>query len=97
MLFINVRYKIKVRGGDVLYDANKETQKLIENLQDAGINGDSITEFMNYYQSQQSVNYMRFLRNYRAKLLTDIRDRQEKLFCLDYLMRNLNEKDNMYK
>ena len=92
MLFLSFSYKINLQGGDRLHELKKE---VIQNLKDAGLDDDLIVQFANLYQSNRSTAYMRLLRKYRCDLLTDMRVCQEKLFCLDYLIRRLKTKDKL--
>lgn len=69
--------------------------EVIQNLKDAGFDEDLIEQFISLYQLDRSTAYMRLLRKYRCDLLTDMRVCQEKLFCLDYLIRRLKTKDKL--
>lgn len=69
--------------------------EVIQNLKDAGFDEDLIEQFIRLYQLDRSTAYMRLLRKYRCDLLTDMRVCQEKLFCLDYLIRRLKTKDKL--
>lgn len=70
-------------------------EELRQNLKDAGISDDEIEYFMCLYQSNKSLAWMRFLRNHRSHLLKDIHVGQDKLFCLDYLIRKLKLKERL--
>lgn len=92
MLFLNFSYKINLQGGDRLHTSKNE---VIQNLKDAGFDEDLIEQFISLYQLDRSTAYMRLLRKYRCNLLSDMRVCQEKLFCLDYLIRRLKTKDKL--
>ena len=58
-------------------------KEIVIALLDAGMDTEKINEFI-----QKSKN---ILLSQRAELLLKIRDGQEKLYCLDYLTRTLNQ------
>lgn len=84
-----------MQGGDEVYNSIEEKEELRQNLKDAGLDDDSIEQFLCLYQSNRSSICMRSLKNHRSQLLTEIRIRQEKLFCLDYLIRKLSLKERL--
>lgn len=69
--------------------------EVIENLKDAGFDETLIEQFMSLYEFERPTAYMRLLRKYRCDLLSDMRVCQEKLFCLDYLIRKLDGKERL--
>ncbi|MCC8023831.1 MAG: hypothetical protein LIP16_00765 [Clostridium sp.] len=66
-----------------------ESDMLIQNLSDAGLSPKEIEQFMVCYMQKKQVAQMQILNEYRGKLLGAVQDNQEKLYCLDYLIRKL--------
>lgn len=81
-----------MQGGDKLHASKNE---VIQNLKDAGFDETLIEQFMSLYEFERPTAYMRLLRKYRCDLLSDMRVCQEKLFCLDYLIRKLDGKERL--
>lgn len=65
---------------------------LVQNLMDAGLCMEEIERFLSCYRQDKQVAQMQILNQYRGKLLGTVQDNQEKLYCLDYLIRRLNAK-----
>lgn len=62
---------------------------LVQNLMDAGLCMDEIEQFLSCYRQDKQMAQMQILNQYRGKLLGTVQDNQEKLYCLDYLIRKL--------
>lgn len=76
-------------------DDNKNSDdELIRNLQDAGMSANGIQDFMKCYSGGQPQEWMRILNKQRSTLLTDVHVGQEKLYCLDYLIRKLKSQES---
>lgn len=64
--------------------------KLISALKDAGMDLLIISEFIDSVNSGYYEKGKKLLSKQRAELLSSIHDGQDKLYCLDYLTRELN-------
>ena len=62
---------------------------LIRNLTDAGLCEEEIEQFLRCKSQNKRVAQIKILTEYRGKLLSTVQDGQEKLYCLDYLIRKL--------
>lgn len=76
-------------GGDRLQDETSEKERLIQNLTDAGLCTEEIERFLCCRDQNKRVAQLTILTEYRGKLLGTVQDGQEKLYCLDYLIRKL--------
>lgn len=74
---------------DALVDETSKKQRLIQNLKDAGLCKEEIIRFLCHYEQNKQVISLQILIEYRGKLLRTVQDGQEKLYCLDYLIRKL--------
>lgn len=77
------------QGGDGLQDETSEKERLIQNLTDAGLCREEIERFLCCHDQNKQVAQLKILTQYRGKLLGMIQEGQEKLYCLDYLIRKL--------
>lgn len=75
--------------GELENKKNKEDE-LIRNLQDTGMSASEIKHFMTCFGEGESQTWMRILKKQRSNLLTDVHAGQERLYCLDFLMRKLD-------
>lgn len=62
---------------------------IIQNLKDAGCEGDFIDRFILALENNQNKEAFLLLRGWRNSLLDEIHNNQHKLDCLDYLIRKL--------
>lgn len=65
---------------------------IIENLKDAGCDGDTIQEFMNTLQSEKKKQGLNLLQKHRRSLLENLHISQKQIDCLDYLLFTLKNK-----
>lgn len=70
-------------------DETSEKERLIQNLTDAGLCIEEIERFLCCHDQNKRVAQLKILTEYRRKLLETVQDGQEKLYCLDYLLRKL--------
>lgn len=75
-----------------MQDETSEKERLIQNLTDAGLCPEEIERFLCCHDQNKQVAQLKILTQYRGKLLGMVRDGQEKLYCLDYLIRKLKTK-----
>ena len=66
-------------------------KEIVIALLDAGMDTEKINEFIESINSEYFQKSKNILLSQRAELLLKIRDGQEKLYCLDYLTRTLNQ------
>ncbi len=62
---------------------NKEIE---QNLKDAGCTSSMMKKFFSYMEHGEKENQILLLEEQRKKLLDDVHDGEKKIFCLDYLM-----------
>ena len=67
-----------------------DEDKLISTLKDAGMDLHIISEFINSLNSGYYEKSKKILLRQRIELLSRIHDGQDKLYCLDYLTRELD-------
>lgn len=72
-----------------MQDETSEKERLIQNLIDAGLCTEEIERFLCCRDQNKRVAQLKILTEYRGKLLGTVQDGQEKLYCLDYLIRKL--------
>lgn len=68
--------------------------KLMQNLIDAGCDNELVMKCIELTDEASHKKMLTLLNDHRNKLLSDIHDKQDELYCLDYLMyqlRNQNE------
>lgn len=70
-------------------DKKLEKDSLIRNLMDAGLCEEEIEQFLCYQSQEKNCAQLKILTEYRGKLLDAVQAGQEKLYCLDYLIRKL--------
>lgn len=75
-----------------MLDETLKDDSLVQNLADAGLCAEEIEQFLSCYKQDKQVAQMQILNQYRGKLLGAVQDNQEKLYCLDYLIRKLKTK-----
>ena len=61
------------------------------NLKDAGLKSERISEIRRLYESGDIPAVIRNLRVYRRGLMTELRKSQEKVDCLDFLLRKIGK------
>lgn len=72
-----------------MQDEMSEKERLVQNLTDAGLCPEEIERFLCSHDQNKQVAQLKILMEYRGKLLGSVQDGQEKLYCLDYLIRKL--------
>ncbi|MDE5908269.1 MAG: hypothetical protein K2H52_05965 [Lachnospiraceae bacterium] len=72
-----------------MLDETSEKDRLIQNLADAGLCDEEIKRFLCCHNQNKRAAQLKILTEYRGKLLGMVQDGQEKLYCLDYLIRKL--------
>lgn len=72
-----------------MLDKKPEKDSLIRNLVDAGLCEDAIKQFLRCHNQKKKTAQLKILTEYRGKLLGTVQAGQEKLYCLDYLIRKL--------
>lgn len=72
-----------------MQDETPEKERLIQNLTDAGLCTEEIERFLCCHDQNKRVAQLKILTEYRGKLLGTVQEGQEKLYCLDYLIRKL--------
>lgn len=70
-------------------DKKPEKDSLIRNLADAGLCEEEIEQFLCCHSQGKKTAQLKLLTEYRGKLLDTVQAGQEKLYCLDYLIRKL--------
>lgn len=70
-------------------DKKPEKNRLIQNLADAGLCEEEIEQFLCCHSQGKKTAQLKILTEYRGKLLGTVQAGQEKLYCLDYLIRKL--------
>lgn len=74
-------------------DKKLAEDQLIRNLYDAGLCQEEVEQFLLCYRQKKRVAQMKILNDYRGKLLHTVQGSQEKLYCLDYLIRRLKTEE----
>lgn len=72
-----------------MLDIKPEKDSLIQNLLDAGLSEEKIEQFLCCHSQEKKTAQLKILTEYRGKLLSSVQAGQEKLYCLDYLIRKL--------
>lgn len=72
-----------------MLDKKPEKDSLIRNLLDAGLCEEEIEQFLCCYSQEKKTAQLKILTEYRGRLLGTVQAGQEKLYCLDYLIRKL--------
>lgn len=66
-------------------------EEIISSLKDSGMENMLIDEFISSMYMGHLKKSKRLLIEQRERLLTDIHDRQNKMYCLDFLTRKLDQ------
>ncbi len=66
-------------------------KEIEQNLKDAGCTPSMIKKFFAYMEHDEKENQMLLLEEQRRKLLDDVHDGEKKIFCLDYLMHQMQK------
>lgn len=61
-------------------------EAIIQNLRDAGCDGDTITAFVADIHEQKIAEGLKLLAAHRRSLLDDLHKEQKRIDCLDYLV-----------
>lgn len=74
-----------------------EKNKILQNLKDADCNRELIERFFMLDKNQRTFEQLKLLDEYRKKLVESLHQDQRKIDCLDYLIFNLIQKQNLTK
>lgn len=64
----------------------KETAMVVQNLKDAGCNGDTVKLFMELAEAGEKRGQFKLLEKHRSDLLDQIHKSEKQIDCLDYLI-----------
>lgn len=64
----------------------KFREDVIQNLKDAGCNPDTIKNFLLYFEQDQKEKQLALLKTHRKQLLNKVHKEEEKIYCVDYLI-----------
>lgn len=67
-------------------DMTQRNKEIEQNLIDAGCTSSVIEKFFSYMEKNEKEKQIILLEEQRRKLLDDVHDGEKKIFCLDYLM-----------
>ena len=70
-----------------------DKQELIHALGDLGMEPKLIDQFIQSIRLRQWDNGKRILASHRSKLLSDVHESQDKLYCMDFLIRGLKSNE----
>lgn len=65
---------------------SSERETVMQNLRDAGCNRVLIKNFMNCYDKEEKEQQIKMLEEHRSKLLYQVHKEEREIFCLDYLL-----------
>ena len=66
---------------------NKELEKILTNLLDAGCGSDELQKAKQLYEAGDTEALIRFFRKCRCSRMEELHESQRKVDCLDYLIR----------
>lgn len=66
-----------------------EKEVLLQNLRDAGLCTEEIEQVVCCHDQNRRSAQLKILTKYRGRLLNAVQESQEKLYCLDHLIRKL--------
>ena len=66
---------------------NKELEKILTNLSDAGCGSDELQKAKQLYEAGDTEALIRFFRKCRCSRMDELHESQRKVYCLDYLIR----------
>lgn len=72
-------------------DIRINAENLMQNLIDAGCDKELVTQCMKLSDEASHKKILILLKHHRNTLLSDIHDKQDKLYCLDYLIHQLKK------
>lgn len=72
---------------------NKEQERTIQNMKDAGCSEDTINRFLVCYREGDVRGELKVLSNHRQYLLDKIHKGQKEIDCLDYLVYQIEKAD----
>lgn len=75
-----------------MHNAMADEQKIGEMLKDAGMKPEQIKQLLSNCREARWAGVKQRLLSYRSELLSAVHDKQDKLFCLDLLIRKLKLK-----
>lgn len=73
------------------------TDDLIQNLKDAGCGETVIADVCGLYEKGQIRDAVKKLRRYRCSLMDTLHKSQERVDCLDYLVRHMEKEERKMK
>lgn len=73
------------------------TDDLIQNLKDAGCGDAEIADVCSLYEKGQIRDTVKKLRRYRCGLMDTLHKSQERVDCLDYLVRQMEKEEREMK
>lgn len=65
---------------------SSERETVMQNLRDAGCDRVLIKSFMDCYDKEEKEQQIKMLEEHRGKLLYQVHKEERKIFCLDYLL-----------
>lgn len=69
-------------------------KEILQNLKDANCDIDLISKFFSFEQTGSTNEQIRLLSNHRKNLLDELHKNQKQIDCLDYLIFNIQQKQN---
>lgn len=66
-----------------------DEQEMLHALEYSGMEPEMIEQFMQSFRLKRWDNGRRILASHRSKLLSDVHERQDMLFCMDLMIRKL--------
>ncbi|WP_100489215.1 hypothetical protein [Sporolactobacillus pectinivorans] len=66
-----------------------DEQEILLALEESGMESEMIEQFMESFRSGQTDKEKWILLSHRSKLLSDVHAKQDKLYCMDFLIRKL--------
>lgn len=72
----------------------REEERTIQNMKDAGCSESTINRFLTCYHEGNFKGQMQVLSDHRRSLLEEIHKGQKEIDCLDYLIYQMEKKEN---
>ena len=66
---------------------NKELEKILTNLSDAGCGREGLQKAEQLYEAGDTEALILYFRKYRCSLMEELHERQHRVDCLDFLIR----------
>ena len=70
-------------------DGSINEHEIVSALKGVGMEAEMTEQFVESFRLGQKDKVKQILLSYRAKLLSDVHERQDKLYCVDFLIREL--------